>query len=306
MRISAPRSSSIHLPLHEWSSLRSELVWIYDREVQPRYRRMKGGGLPGYRAWLIRKGTAAITAGGRRMNVDAGTWVMLPQTYMEHQFSPDASIVSVHFVCQWPSGENLLALREPIAVRKEQYPALERDARKLERLLRGQFPKAPEQGAYYNQQSSDYGSFLQFHGIFLTWLANWFRVCVEHDARLTRLSSGDTRPFQAARYLNQAALDHPFPAQGLQRETGLGLARLNQLFFREFGMTTRKYWDRRKLDFAKQCLETSSMPMKEISYRLNFHSDSHFVIWFRRLTQSRPGDYRRAYLRQVKKARGRD
>jgi AraC-like DNA-binding protein len=41
------------------------------------------------------------------------------------------------------------------------------------------------------------------------------------------------------------------------------------------------------------------MPIKEISYRLNFCSDSHFVIWFRRQTGSRPSDYRRAYLNRV-------
>lgn len=75
--------------------------------------------------------------------------------------------------------------------------------------------------------------------------------------------------------------------------------RLNQLFFAEFSLTTRKYWDRRRLDFAKQCLETSLMPMKEISYRLNFRSDSHFVVWFRRQTGSRPSDYRRIDLKNV-------
>ena len=45
------------------------------------------------------------------------------------------------------------------------------------------------------------------------------------------------------------------------------------------------------------------MPMKEISFRLNFRSDSHFVIWFRRLTGSRPGDYRRSYLLNVEKSK---
>jgi AraC-like DNA-binding protein len=41
------------------------------------------------------------------------------------------------------------------------------------------------------------------------------------------------------------------------------------------------------------------MPIKEIAFRLNFRSDSHFVIWFRRLTASRPGEYRRRYLGQL-------
>ena len=297
--ISQPRPIAAQLPLHEWTSLQSELIWIYDREVRPQYRRVKENKLPGHRAWLIRQGTLAITSGKRTIKAGAGTWIMPPEAFTEQNFSSNAHILSVHFLCQWPSGENLLVIREPLAVKSENYPALERDARKLHRLLRRQFPhEEGQEQMLYHRQTSDYASFLQLQGLFFNWLAAWFHLCMENGARLTRLSSGDTRPFQAARCLNQAALDHPFPADWLQRETGLGLMRLNQLFFREFGLTTRKYWDRRRLDFARQCLETSLMPMKEISYRLNFRSDSHFVIWFRRLTGSRPGDYRRAYLRE--------
>jgi AraC-like DNA-binding protein len=291
------------LPLHEWASLRSELIWIYDREVGARHRQGKGYLMPGYRVWLIRQGSVSITVGRHTLAADAGTWITLPQEVTDHHFSPNAHILSIHFLCQWPSGENILVIRQPIIARSENYPALERDAQKLERLLRRQFPPEGSQEQLYGEQSSDYGSFLRFQGLFINWLAAWFLLCTENGANLTRLSSGDNRPFQAARCLNQASLDRPFPADRLQRETGLGLMRLNQLFFAEFGLTTRKYWDRRRLDFAKQCLEMSSMPMKEISYRLNFRSDSHFVIWFRRQTGSRPSDYRRAYLNRVASTR---
>lgn len=230
-------------------------------------------------------------------------WLLPPPEIAEHQFSPTARILSVHFLCQWPSGENILVLRDPVLVKGSAYPALERDAKKLELLLRRQFPEESRHDQFYGRQSSDYGSFLRFQGLFLTWLNAWFHLCLENGARLTRLTSGDTRPFQAARCLNQAPLDRPFPVDWLQRETGLGLMRLNQLFFTEFGLTTRKYWDRRRLDFAQQCLETSPMPIKEISYRLHFRSDSHFVVWFRRLAGSRPSDYRRAYLAGVEKSK---
>jgi AraC-like DNA-binding protein len=302
--LSSLRPITTRLPLHEWASLRSELIWIYDREVRPRFRRTKGEYVAGYRAWLIRRGSVSITAGKRTLTAGAGTWIMPPQAFTEQRFSPNSHILSVHFLCHWPSGENLLLLRDPIAVKSEKYPALERNARKLDRMLRWQFPDADRQDQLlYGQESSDYANFLQLQGLFFNWLAAWFHLCVENGARLTRLSSGDTRPFQAARCLNQAPLNLPFPVDWLRRETGLGLMRLNQLFFREFGLTTRKYWDRRRLDFAKQCLETSLMPMKEISFRLNFRSDSHFVIWFRRLTGSRPGDYRRSYLLKVEKSK---
>ncbi len=64
--------------------------------------------------------------------------------------------------------------------------------------------------------------------------------------------------------------------------------RLNQLFLAEFGVTTLKYWDRRRLEMARQCLETSRLAMKEIACLLGFRSDSHFVVWFRRHAGQRP------------------
>jgi AraC-like DNA-binding protein len=295
--ISAAHPPTAQLPLHEWASLRSELVWIYDRPVRPEHRQTHGGPPLGYRAWFLRRGSVAIAAGRRTVHAAAGSWIMLPQVQAAQDFSRNAHLLSVHFVSQWPSGENLLVLREPIVIPGKHAPALARDATQLERILRRQFPHNPAREQIpYDRASADYASFLRLQGLFFHWLAGWFQLCLNHGARLTRLSSGDTRPFQAARCLNQAPLDRAFPADWLQRETGLGLMRLNQLFFREFGLTTRKYWDRRRLDFARQCLETSLMPMKEISYRLNFRSDSHFVIWFRRLAGSRPGEYRRRYL----------
>ncbi len=96
--------------------------------------------------------------------------------------------------------------------------------------------------------------------------------------------------------MNQAPIDQPFPAERAQQITGLSLTRLNQLFFREFQLMMRKFWDRRRLDFAKQSLETSDMPIKQVSYHLNFRSNSHFVLRFRHLTKSRPSDFRRDYL----------
>jgi AraC-like DNA-binding protein len=166
----------------------------------------------------------------------------------------------------------------------------------MEHKLRRQFPEEGDREQVYALQSSDYGTFLDLQGLFNTWLGVWFHVQMVNGASLTRLTAGDSRPFQAARCLDQAPISGGFPATRLQRETGLGLMRLNQLFFAEFGMTSRKYWDARRMEFARQCLETSQIPVKELSYRLGFRSDSHFVVWFRRHLGSRPGEYRRGYL----------
>lgn len=296
---SRPKRAIAALPFHEWASLRSELVWIYDRVVRAQYQRGKGSPNAGHRAWLIRRGTLTITTEAGTLTAGAGTWIMVPQVPAERVFSPNAHILSIHFLCQWPSGENILTNKHAFSFKASAWPTLERDAKKMEHMLRKKFPDADGGERIYTLKSADYGLFLQLQGLFFSWLAIWFQAQMEGGATLTRLASGDSRPFQAARCLDRAPINRGFPTERVQRETGLGLMRLNQLFFAEFGMTSRKYWDRRRLEFAKQCLETSQMPVKELSYRLGFRSDSHFVVWFRRLTASRPGDFRRKYLAEV-------
>lgn len=285
------------LPLHEWSCLRAELVWIYDRAVEPSMHHWRGPGehMPGYRMWLLRCGTVSIKTQKRNYLIGPGKWLAPVEKAKEVRFSCDARLLSIHFLCHWPSGENVLRRKEGSSFKAEKYPVLERMAKRLHLNLQRQFPEKGESEHMYGHKTSSYADFFNFQSIFLRWIAVWMQVEIENGATLTRLTSGDDRPFQAARYLNQAALDGGFPAAELQRESGLGLMRLNQLFLSQFGLTTRKYWDRRRLDFARQCLETSRMPMKEIACRLGFRSDSHFVIWFRRLAGVRPGEYRKNY-----------
>ncbi len=296
MRLPSSALPSVKLQLHEWAALRSELIWIYDREVRPLYLSGRKEAQVGYRVWLIRRGSVAIKTTTRTIVVGAGKWVMPGEDFCEHHFSARAHILSVHFICQWPSGENLIACDRTLVLKNDASSELERAAKGLNRLLRHEFPEEGRREQHYNRQLSDYQVFNRFQSLLLEWLATWYRICLKNGCQLTRLTTGDSRPFEVARCLNQASLDQPFPAEQLQRITGLSLARLNQLFFREFKLTMRKFWDRRRLDFAKQCLETSDMRIKEVSYRLNFRSNSHFVLWFRRLTRSRPSDFRQAYL----------
>jgi len=292
-----PPSDSPLLPFHEWAALRTELIWIYDHPVFPGFRRLKGRSRisSGYRAWLLRRGSVSITTSAGNLTVAAGHWIMPVPGAIETIFSDDAHLLSLHFLCQWPSGENVLRGNAGITFASADYPDLARLAGELHGRLQAQFPHLQEDEYLYSRQSSRFGEFLAVQGLFLSWLGVWFQSQLARGARVTRSASGDNRAFQAARCLNHAPLHQGFPATQLQRETGLGLMRLNQLFFAEFGLTTRKYWDRRRLELARQCLETSDLPMKEIAFRLGFRSDSHFVIWFRRLAGSRPGDFRKAY-----------
>lgn len=279
------------LPLREWACIHTQLDWIYDHEVPARYRdrpvdKQQGG----YSAWYVRKGLATVeTSGGRRLRAGPGSWLFVPAERIHQRFSADAHILSLHFLCQWPSGENILAGDAGLVFDGSEFPALESKATRLERMVRRHVPGAE---THYASFFSDYEHFLSFHTVFLQWLAEWFRAQKKYGKGLSRLAADDDRLLRAIRVLNTSPLDQPLPHRTLQKASGLSEAHLNRLFVAEYGLTIRKSWDRRRLTHARTCLETTRMPVKEVAYRLGFRSDSHFMRWFKERTGMRPKEYR--------------
>ncbi len=277
------------LPRREWATLQSELVWIYDRPpgspegASNRERRNW--------AWLLRRGSAVLGQPDRGVETELrpGQWMLLPGGRTRHRFSADAVLLSVHFRCEWPSGRSLLDCAEPVRFPAAEFPQLEELALRLKGLV-------VETGDYKIQgtHESDGATFLELQAAFTMWLAAWLRACVAHGAAITRLGTRDDRVLHGLRLLNQAPLERPFPRAGLRKELGLSEVHLNRLFLRELGLTTRKYWDRRRLDFARACLEAGPMPVKELAFRLGFRTDSHFAVWFKRQAGQRPGEFREA------------
>lgn len=279
------------LAQHMWANLRTELIWVYDRAVPKSDREQYSDIREGNKAWLIREGEVTITNNaGQSRTVKSGQWIFLPHEHTRHRFSANAKIFSIYFLCQWPSGDNLFQGKSGHIISSEAYPQLEKRGHALEKIVK-QYESDTVTGLA--RIPSDYGSFLKMQALFIQWLSEWYRVMILLDRRIAGFQPGDSRVLDMLRCLNDAPLDSPFPLAKLEEELQLGEAHLNRLFLQQFGMTTRKYWEARRLTFAKTCLEGTSMPIKEIAYRLAFRSDSHFVVWFRRLTGDRPGAYRK-------------
>lgn len=285
-----PMVESAQLSLHEWACLRPELVWIYDDKVRPENRARTYVRKRANWAWYLRKGEASLSTDSQQYHIREGMWLFVPEGLARQHFSMDAQLLSLHFVFQWPSGENVIKDREGLLLKGTDFPQLEKRAVHLNRLVRHHFPDSSYRIQRFQPISGP--SFLRFQTAFLSWVEAWLETNFRLGGSLTRLGSGDDRPLLAARCLNEAALDKEYPRAQLLRETGLSEVHLNRLFLREFDLSPRKYWDRRKIEFAKNCLETSLMRVKEVSYRLGFRSDAHFVVWFRRLTGQSPSEYR--------------
>src|ERR1043165_2729397 len=125
MEIASRHSQS---PLYRWASLRTELLWIYDGPVLPENRKVQADHTLGYWVWLVRRGKVQAQMEGRTWQAVPGQWMVAPQGATIQEFSNDARILSVHFRCQWPAGDNLFSGREALVWSAKDYPRLEKSA----------------------------------------------------------------------------------------------------------------------------------------------------------------------------------
>lgn len=278
-----------------WSSLRSELFWIYDGPVMGEALHQPADHQHGYWLWLIRKGRVIVEMSGERWEARAGQWLVSPHGRLMQDFSEDADILSVHFRCQWPTGENLFLESSALVFDSSDFPQLERSASRLEKLVYRHFPGVRLE---FLRQATEYPVFLKVQQRFLQWLIDFYEAMTALDRTLYRGGQGDERLWRAAELLHAISLDSPFPAQELQRETSLGRAQLDRLFLKEFGATSRDYWENLRQQSAVRSLQSSTMSIKEIGYRLGFKQPSHFTKWFTRRIGATPQNYRAQSARE--------
>lgn len=284
--------SSPNLTLHEWACIRTELVWAYRHPPVSKGTVTVCDHRHGNWAWFFEHGHGWVKSPSGQLDVSAGMWLIPPREKVERFFSEDSSILSIHFDCQWPSGLEVIATTEGLALSGDRHPDLLRCGHRLERMVRKHFPG--DMAAHTNQprQSSDFELFLRFQAQFLNWMAAWYHVRVQNGASLTRLQTDDDRALRVLRCLNTAVIDGGYPRKELVAVAGLSEVHLNRVFLRAYGISPRKFWDNRQLQLAKRLLETSNAPVKEIAFRIGFRSVSHFVVWFRRFCGLPPGGFR--------------
>lgn len=214
------------LSLHEWSCLRTELRWIYDRAPRDQARHATYDHRRGNWAWYLRKGTVTLTTKAGPLTAKAGQWLFPPSESSRQDFSDDAHLLSVSFLCQWPSGENLFGDTAGAVVDGHRHPSLEKSAVSLERLVRRHFP-VPHHT--YASQSADYPLFLRFQQTFCQWLDAWFQTRLILGATPAR-HGGDARTLRAVRALDEAPLKEGFPEVAVRLAAGVGMVHAQSAF----------------------------------------------------------------------------
>lgn len=277
--------------LHQWSSLHSELIWTYDGTPQSLHS--LGDHRYGYWVWLLRQGSVQLTTGGRVMRAHAGQWIVSPRGAVLQEFSSNARILSVHFKCQWPTGENLFSGNDGLVVKAREFPRLERSASALQHLVQRHFPRV---SVLLSWQSAEYARFLRYQQLFQQWLIEFSNLMVRQGRFYALIGECDTRLLRAAQCFHETPLDNPFPHEQLKKLTGLSRVHLDRLYWKQFGVSTREYWDKLREESARSTLENTRLSIKEIGYHLGFKQASHFSKWFLARVGVYPKGYREKAL----------
>jgi len=277
-------------PVFAWGRLRSELLWVYEGEVSGGPLDLVTDRRHGYWAWLLLSGEVRMGTDRQAPRARKGEWMICPNEVGRQIFSKGARIISVHFRAQWPSGENLFLGSRAQVFPSLRYPQLERSAKSLCKTAQKMFP-----GRARNLlvQPADYQTFWRLQKGFVQWLLDFSNAMLAEGRSFSQSGECDPRVVRVANYLNEAPLDEPFPEKHIQQETGLGRARIEQLFYRQFGVHTKEYWDRLRLQSAMYALEDDERSVKEVCHRVGFKQPSYFSRWFTKQAGMSPLVYRK-------------
>lgn len=266
------------IPLAEWASLHAHLVWIYDGPVALQGRSGKVSAFD-LTAWFIREGEVVVQLGEHTWRARANEWLFPPPGERRQDFSASARIVSVRFRAKWPTGEDLLPANVGVRICAAQCPALLRAAEPLARFVQRNFPDVETD---LMQAPASLAQHLRLQSLFSRWFETVVAVLANTGMVPAQMGRIDERLLAAVRRLDRQPLATPIDETTLARFVGLSVSQLNRLFLRQFGVSSRGYFDRRRHAHALAALEESSRPVKAIAFELGFSSLPHFSAWFHR------------------------
>lgn len=295
--IPIPESTpSAECSLHDWASLRLELLFIFDQPAPLGSRELAGARNEGeLSAWLIRQGRVWIESDGEKLTAKAGEWVICFGHGVRQRFSSDSRILSLRIFHGWPGGLPLFFGSPLQRLNASTYPRLERLAHTLLTLV-GK-PRVPERSTrlrenFLWQTRLDHATYLRYERTLRTWRDEFIAAMTREGRRVQAPRGVDPRLARALQFIDSLPPDAAFPQTELERLGGLILSRLNRLSCRIYGFTPYAYWERRRVDRARLALEHSGARIKEVAANLGFLQLSHFSAWFKRHTGVSPRTFR--------------
>lgn len=108
------------------------------------------------------------------------------------------------------------------------------------------------------------------------------------------LQHGDAAIRQAQEWLNNH-YSHPNAVEALEKQSGLASRTFKRRFKQATGLTPVAYVQQVRVDRAKTLLESSDLPVDQISWRVGYEDIAFFRRLFKRMTNLRPAEYRKKF-----------
>lgn len=264
------------LQFRDWSSLQTNLAWIYEGAVPSDYQNTRCR--PDFLgAWLLLAGTAEVEQAGRSVSASPGQWLILRQASGSQVFSSDTRLLSLRFRAEWPDRKPFFDVGLPMVLDAKAFPDLESKARRLHAAVRPLAPPSPTDLRIHAIHLRD---FIEVQARFWEWFGELHDVLARFDVHPTRTGVHDERVAAILHALDRMPLSERLREGELARKAGLSTAHFVRLFREEVGVTPKRYFDERRRDACRRLLSVSDVPIKEIALNLGFLRLSDFSAWF--------------------------
>jgi len=268
----------------DYSLIESKLIWATQRVIDPVSRQGQIF-LDGVPAWLIRRGRVVVRFCDGITEAKAGQWIFPKEGTAYYDFTPKAVLLSLRFRLQWPNGRELFERTRSLIVPDKEFGDLRHAAEsfavyypKEHPPLTSSFPNAT---AYFAQQSG-----------FNRWLEAYSRVITNAGMRIRTLGRMDQQLLSVREFMDGLDLATTDLNSELVARGGLDLGQLIRRFGLAYGVTPRRYFERRRFVWVRSELNCSERTIKEIAAAVGFNNLAQFSNWFRRLSGVAPRNYR--------------
>jgi AraC-like DNA-binding protein len=272
----------------EWINLRTNLSWIYEGGVMPKFQR--GNFSPDHMgAWLIKRGSVLLRQEDKTVKAAAGEWLVPWPGFRYQEFSSDAEILSVRFRAAWPDNKPLFDRGLSVKFPAKAFPRLERLAREILRSAGTLIPTEPVQLA---QETAPFERYIMVNMMFMRWLAQFYTALCSLGIKPARVGVHDERIIAALQRLDSLSFSERMSEGRLAKDAGLGESQFVRLFRQEMGETPKQYFDQRRRDYCREMLTGSDVPIKEVAFTLGFRRLSDFSAWFKNHFGLSPRNFR--------------
>lgn len=287
--------------LHQWTALQSRVLFAFERviplgDADGSYVRRAQ-----YGAVLVRRGWYEMESEGQRIVARPGQWAFSFTDRHRQRFPDQAMVLALRLSNTWPDDVPMFeASRKLFTVDAAAHPEIERLAMRFVESA-GAIQIRAENPIYTYTQRSRVGlsAFIEHQQAVLHWLALMADILPRYGVTARYPHGVDARLSMALDIIDGLPLSNPLPVRKMETVSGLTLQQLDRLCRRSFGMTTRQYWDRRRVEQVMFRLKHPAAGVKEVAMAAGFTQLSHFSAWFKRHAEMSPRAYREIQLGEL-------